>query len=850
MPRNTRSTTGREPQNPLDGEDQELPPGMHFKAPALGGQAATNQSTFDLHAPFEFISRLEFHKELGDVRQELTDMKGILMDVQTLIGRLSGPRDEERVGPRMREAPFRESTFMADARRTAQGPRNVTFEQSEIRTNALFEPGNLVPPGRPSSSRNRPANTYWNEAEDFQEETDRGEDFIPSRRPGKEPMVDAVGDPYEPGPRSSNHREEPSFYVIEQVVPGIARRDDTCLYRSPYPAYIDRDFPLPRGYRVPDFTRFSGEDEMTPLEHIARFTHQLGEAAGNDFWKLKLFPNSLTGDAFTWYASLPSGSVASWTQMQSMFVKTFARLDTPMSMFEVMRLRQANGEHPGQFLMKLRKALLRCRPPIPEKDQLLLALNALSIPFRKKLQGERFADLYDLTRRATEYYQLLTEEAKLTRAYQVDTYEVDVAEFVKGESTICDPLTRKNSKAKASQKNAEERKYSFDTDKVDAIFDWLYQKKRIRLKPGHRVPQTEREKSRNYCKWHGSFTHTTKDCLSFRNIIQDLIESKELCFPEVDEVAMVDDNPFGDEVAIHTFDIFDTEVNLVEVINDSAIPSQDLQATGETLVVNALMKRLAERGVFILPKGRDKWLCHWHLNDTHTTDQCHTFKKYLLDSKTEDWYDLTPFEEAAMSLTTPRGPSHVLKSPPSVDRRLASRGGRGGSQGHRGNGEAAARGTERPARRLEFMDSSGQRVVKQGYTRTTPVKEIRPVEEYKGVDRPQQAASRRPRYASQTVDPQELRRGPPIAQFLDEKLLCQKCKLIAHNRILITQLCTACCVNHFLRLVDLSAKGEMLVKAVRPEGTGNSNPSKPSSNRPENTPVQWDMTQSTADSWR
>ncbi|KAI4340705.1 hypothetical protein MLD38_025515 [Melastoma candidum] len=574
---------------------------MDLPAPTLGGQAATNQSTFDSHTPSEFISRLEFHKELGDVRQELTDMKGILMDVQTLMGRLSGPRDEERVRPHMRETPFRESTFMTDARRTAQGPRNVTFEQSEIRTNALFEPGNLVPPGRPSSSRNRPINTYWNEAEDFQEETDRGEDFIPSRRPGKEPVIDATGDPYELGSRGGNFREEPSFYmrnpanqamgerspyspirstrppaqtpvggvppdlrdaitqVIEQVVPGIARRDDACLYRSPYPAYVDRDFPLPRGYKVPDFTRFSGEDEMTPLEHVARFTHQLGEAAGNDFWKLKLFPNSLTGDAFTWYASLPPGSVASWTQMQSMFVKTFARLDTPMSMFEVMRLKQANGEHPGQFLMKLRKALLRCRPPIPEKDQLLLALNVLTIPFRKRLQGERFADLYDLARRATEYHQLLTEEAHLTRAYQVDTYEVDVAEFVKGESTICDPLTKKNSKAKASQKNAEERKYSFDTDKVDAIFDWLYQRKRIRLKPDHRVPQTEREKNRNYCKWHGSFTHATKDCLSFRNIIQDLIESKELRFPEVDEVALVDDNPFGDEVAIHTFDIFDAE---------------------------------------------------------------------------------------------------------------------------------------------------------------------------------------------------------------------------------------------------------------------------------------------------
>ncbi|KAI4329959.1 hypothetical protein MLD38_028280 [Melastoma candidum] len=360
----------------------------HAQAPALGGQAAINQSAFDSHAPSEFISRLEFHKELGNVRQELTDMKSILIDVQTLIGRLSSPRDEERMRPRS---------------------------------------GGTI-----------------------------------SVQPDKVDSTSSAG----PSRRCTPDLREAITQVIEQVVPGIARRDDACLYRSPYPAYVDRDFPLPRGYKVPDFTRFSGEDEMTPLEHVTRFTHQLGEAAGNDFWKLKLFPNSLTGDAFTWYASLPPGSVASWTQMQSMFVKTFARLDTPMSMFEVMRLKQDNGEHPRQFLMKLRKALLRCRPPIPEKDQLLLALNELSIPFQKKLQGERFADLYDLARRATEYYQLLTEEAKLTRAYQVDTYEVDVAEFVKGESTTCDPLTKKNSKAKASQKNAEERKYSFDTDKV------------------------------------------------------------------------------------------------------------------------------------------------------------------------------------------------------------------------------------------------------------------------------------------------------------------------------------------------------------------------------------------------
>ncbi|KAI4320343.1 hypothetical protein MLD38_033838 [Melastoma candidum] len=53
--------------------------------------------------------------------------------------------------------------------------------------------------------------------------------------------------------------------------------------RNPYSAYVDKDFPLPRGYRVPDFTRFSGDDEMTPIEHIAQFIHQDGDTAANDF---------------------------------------------------------------------------------------------------------------------------------------------------------------------------------------------------------------------------------------------------------------------------------------------------------------------------------------------------------------------------------------------------------------------------------------------------------------------------------------------------------------------------------------------------------------------------------------
>ena len=70
---------------------------------------------------------------------------------------------------------------------------------------------------------------------------------------------------------------------------------------------------------------FSGEDEKTALEHISRFTVQCGEYSNNGNGKLRLFPNSLIGQAFTWYAALPANSINSWEEMEEKFRYHFAR---------------------------------------------------------------------------------------------------------------------------------------------------------------------------------------------------------------------------------------------------------------------------------------------------------------------------------------------------------------------------------------------------------------------------------------------------------------------------------------------------------------------------------------------
>jgi hypothetical protein len=63
---------------------------------------------------------------------------------------------------------------------------------------------------------------------------------------------------------------------------------------------------------VPKFSKFSGEDGKTTLEHVGQFILQCGVASANDALKLRMFPLLLSGTAFTWCTSLPPNFVLTW----------------------------------------------------------------------------------------------------------------------------------------------------------------------------------------------------------------------------------------------------------------------------------------------------------------------------------------------------------------------------------------------------------------------------------------------------------------------------------------------------------------------------------------------------------
>jgi hypothetical protein len=73
---------------------------------------------------------------------------------------------------------------------------------------------------------------------------------------------------------------------------------------------------LPRGYKIPKFTKFLGEIGEFIVEHVTRFTFECGDLASSEILKMKYFSSSLTRESFSWFTTLTPNSIRSRVQLE------------------------------------------------------------------------------------------------------------------------------------------------------------------------------------------------------------------------------------------------------------------------------------------------------------------------------------------------------------------------------------------------------------------------------------------------------------------------------------------------------------------------------------------------------
>ncbi|KAK1605451.1 hypothetical protein QYE76_029124 [Lolium multiflorum] len=242
-------------------------------------------------------------------------------------------------------------------------------------------------------------------------------------------------------------------------------------YSKPYPDDYEM-IPLPPKYRLPDFSKFSGSDGSSSIEHVGRYLAQLGPASVSDQLRVRLFSQSLTGSAFGWYTSLPPDSIRTWKQLEEQFHMQYHSEASESGIADLAQLRQKRGETVTEYIQRFR---------ILGTDVIRLSLMAHMVRnYRHMNSATRTC-----SKTSSACVVLVVQEDEVPAGDQ----EVAVAEWTRGGTPVS---------CKWVKPPGPPRGFDFDVTKTEQIFDLLLKEKQLTIPEGLKFPTVQELNGKPY----------------------------------------------------------------------------------------------------------------------------------------------------------------------------------------------------------------------------------------------------------------------------------------------------------------------------------------------------------------
>ena len=180
---------------------------------------------------------------------------------------------------------------------------------------------------------------------------------------------------------------------------GLRPKQQSVMYKAPYPPAYNQ-IPLPHKYKMPDFTKFSGQGEVSTMEHINRFLLQLGEAGNYDALRVRLFSSSLSGSAFAWFTTLPANSILYWADLERQFPQFFYSRINELKLTYLTILRQMNDKSVAAFIQRFKDVKNRCYSLVLSDQQLVeVVFNGLLPHIKDKYASQEFESISQIADR-------------------------------------------------------------------------------------------------------------------------------------------------------------------------------------------------------------------------------------------------------------------------------------------------------------------------------------------------------------------------------------------------------------------------------------------------------------------
>ena len=94
--------------------------------------------------------------------------------------------------------------------------------------------------------------------------------------------------------------------------------------------------------------------------HVSKFIDSMGPYVGNGDLCLREFSKSLCDRAYTWYTTLPPGSVRSWDDMVEMFCRKYFQMEEKITLVNLHSTKQRNGEDLLGYIHRFHDISLDC----------------------------------------------------------------------------------------------------------------------------------------------------------------------------------------------------------------------------------------------------------------------------------------------------------------------------------------------------------------------------------------------------------------------------------------------------------------------------------------------------------
>jgi hypothetical protein len=110
--------------------------------------------------------------------------------------------------------------------------------------------------------------------------------------------------------------------------------------------------------------------------------------------KLRMFPLSLFGTAFTWFTSLAPNSIFTQAQLEQKFHDYFYFGDTELRLLHLTTIKQKHNEPATNYIMRFRDTRNWCfNLNISDKDLVDLAYSGLTPHLKEKFESLSFSML-------------------------------------------------------------------------------------------------------------------------------------------------------------------------------------------------------------------------------------------------------------------------------------------------------------------------------------------------------------------------------------------------------------------------------------------------------------------------